>query len=148
MDSVLIRHQNQIPLPDSLTRRDEQELIELLDWFFDSMVKDYELVQLFTANFIRELIATLNKHQSCKNTLCERFVLYAASDNNLLMFLAVMGAPRSGNVNYSSHLDMAVGMKEGQKQVSLYLNDLPLSLPDCPRNCGLDRWIKTLEGVL
>lgn len=148
MDSVLIRHQNHIPLPDSLTSNDEQQLIELLDWFFDSMVKDQELVQLFTANFIRELIKTLKKHQSCKDLQCERFVLYVASDNNLLTFLAAMGAPRSSNVNYSSHLDMVVSMNGGEKQVSLYLNDQPLSLPGCPRSCRLDHWIEALERVL
>lgn len=148
MDSLLIRQQHNIPLPASLTRSDEQQLLELLDWFFDAMVKDYELVQLFTNHFIRELISTLKRHQSCMGEGCEQFVLYVASDNNLLTFLAAMGVPRSRNVAYSTHLDMLVKGSRSQKRLSFYLNDKPLSFPGCPERCLLSQWLGALERVL
>ena len=148
MDSLLIRHQNNIPLPVSLTKTDEEQLLGLLDWFFDAMVKDYKLVQLFTNHFILELVSTLKRHQSCTGAHCERFVLYVASDNNLLTFLAAMGVPRSGNVSYSSHLDILVQGSQGQKRVSFYLNDQLLPLPGCPEKCFLSQWIEVLGSVL
>lgn len=161
MDAVFIRKLYNIPLPDDLTPADQEQLIGLLDWFFREFVKDRKILQILSTNFIQELIKTLDgyqarnqarkpaRHQTCKGNHCERFVLYVASDLNLLAFLAIMGVPRTQNVGYGSHLDLLVSSSEGRKpSVKWFLDDEPLILPACQADCPLEQLISLLRQQL
>ena len=165
MDAVFVRKLYNIPLPDNLTPEDQKQLTGLLDWFFTELVKDQEMLQLLSANFIQELINTLEsyqarnqariqnrkpaRHQTCKGNDCERFVLYVASDLNLLTFLAIMGTPRSQNVSYGSHLDLLVSSSEGKKPgVKWFLDDKPLVFSACQADCSLEQLIPLLRQKL
>ena len=161
IDAVFIRKLYNIPLPDDLTHADQEQLIGLLDWFFTELIKDKQMLQLLSANFIQELIDTLDgyqarsqarkpvRHQTCKGSHCERFVLYVASDLNLLTFLAIMGVPRTQNVGYGSHLDLIVSSSEARNPgVKWFLDDEPLVLTACQADCSLEQLISLLRKQL
>ncbi|AMO58411.1 hypothetical protein GZ77_19175 [Endozoicomonas montiporae] len=148
MDALLIRKLYNIPLPDKLTPEDQEQLLGLLDWFFQKLVQDQEMLQLLSGNFIQELVKTLSNYQSCQGKSCERFVLYVASDINLLTFLAIMGLPRSENVGYGAHLDIVVKGYQGKHTVKLMLNNELLALPACGVDCSLEQLLSLFRQKL
>ena len=148
VDAINIRKLHSIPLPEPLTEKDQEQLTGLLDWFFKQLVQDQEMLHLLSANFIQELIMTLSNYQACKGSDCERFVLYVASDTNLLTFLSIMGDPRIHNIRYGAHLDMIINKKGSKARIQLKFNDNPLKLPGCPGECSLDEWLLQLRQKL
>lgn len=139
-DALNVRKLHNIPLPEFLTPQDEQQLLDLIDWFMAQIAKDRRMVQLASQHLMKAIDQRYQQHQTCLEsgkTSCEYFYLLAVSDTNILALLSALGSPREFNVPYTSMLTLR--FSASNKTVQASLNNEPLTL-SCGTTCSLEQW--------
>ncbi|WP_422473841.1 hypothetical protein [Endozoicomonas sp. ALB032] len=146
-DALHIRKLHNLPLPEFLTPRDEQQLEGLIDWFMPQMGKDSRIVQLASQYLVKAIDQRYQHYQSCLEsgkTTCEYFYLLSVSDSNILTLMTALGSPAESNVPYTSMLTLRFSASNRTVQVSL--NDEPLAL-SCGKTCSLEQWGQLVASV-
>ncbi|WOG27174.1 hypothetical protein [Endozoicomonas sp. 8E] len=146
-DALHIRKLHNLPMPEFLTLRDEQQLEDLIDWFMSQMSKDRRIVQLANQHLMKAIDQRYQQYQSCLEsgrTACEYFYLLSVSDGNILALMTALGSPRESNVPYTSMLTLR--FSASNKTVQASLNDEPLAL-SCGKTCSLEQWGELVASV-
>ena len=151
IDQIAIHRIHRLPMPKGISRREAIELEDLLNWVVSRIFGNYEIAQLIGAPLAKAMIRDFKNVQACleqKEGQCQRWILYSASDSNLLAIMTLLGAPSEKIVDYAAHLGVQLNWNRGQPRVVLSFNHEPFIVPGCAGQCSLEQWLALLEQSL
>ncbi|MRI32534.1 hypothetical protein EOPP23_05980 [Endozoicomonas sp. OPT23] len=148
-DVLEVRSQNRLPWPEALPVEDRELLSDRDSWILTEITSDRRVAEISALGLAEELVQAFEQYQNCRKTTltgCERFRLLLASDINILAMLSLLGAPRDSNISLGAHLN--IRLNAASQNISLWLDDKPLSIPGCTGSCPYKIWVKLIKKAV
>jgi len=143
-DNLYIRKLHNIPMPQGITKDDEQQIFDLLHWIFTTVYNDDQVAHYASDELLKDvkqrLLAVVKGESKVK------YVLYVGHETTLMPFLSALGDKLTKIPHYSSDVNLQLVQSDDNKYyVRLYLNEELVSLPKCgTSSCPLDKFIALL----
>lgn len=142
------RHVHGLPLPGSLSARDEEDISRLAGWMWGEMHADDRYNRLAIGRFIGELLSDLRGARQDK-----RLLIYSGHDSTLVPLLCALGCYDGVWPPYASFLALElVRNKSGERFVRAIYNDEPVAMASCGGGgddvwCPLNAFLARLEAM-
>ena len=138
-DAVFIRKLHHVPMPEGMTEKDANEMMDFGEWVFAETFKPAEVGQATGGNLVKAISKYLDEASKNKPDAKLKYVLFSAHDSTISACMSAMKAPAKVRPHYSSDLNFAL-LKDGEKYfVKVTLNDEPVAIP------GSDNGVCSLE---
>lgn len=129
-DTLHIHRLHHAPIPQSLSREEINEIIQLGSWAHAALFKPKEIGSTLGSDTLANIVNYLQQASQGKSPL--KYVLLSGHDSSILALLSAMRAPLNASPPYASHVNFALFEKNsGGYQVVIRFNDEPVFVPAC-----------------
>ena len=131
-----------IPLPEGLSKKEAQTIIDADRWVQATMFKPHQVGDVIGSPSLKIIIAYIR--QAAEKKTKTKFVLLSAHDSTLLAVMSALHTPLEASPPYASDLNFSLYESEPNHYfVTVTYNDQPIAIPGCNGSvCELERFLQ------
>lgn len=132
LNVALIHHWK---IPTGFSKEDIHQIFYLYNWGKSTTYASQTIGRLLGGNLLKAIIDHIQNALHGNNN--PKFILYSASDTNIMELMSAMGKPLMINPHYASYLEFKL-YQDGT--LSVIYNGIPVSFSECDTHCTVQQF--------